>query len=307
MNQIHPRDSAYPPAKPGPLPVVLLCRSGRSSNGSPRSRLVFGRALRLNYLGDKAPVRRPALDQRLRFIHEGVRQRITAHIAHRERLPFPFEDKINAAGETSNAARRHGSADAHAVGEIGALKSLELRDRVIVSFAFAIAKPCQARQGNNNYADSDAKLCLLLHGLTPAPTKFLILSQPADSYAGRKTLISLYVGTRGGGVPGHAPAVVSPRAWRKCRTAPEKSEESRPKGWPLLRITGHPNSAFDSLAASGANESEIKTTRLGFSERRMRVKTCETRAARSDSQEAFSASLVSSGHSRTCVRKNPPL
>src|ERR1700675_997073 len=90
--------------------LTLLCRSGRSGNGSPRSRLVFGRALRLDYLGDKAPVRRPALDQRLRFIHESIRQRVTAHIAHRERLPFPFENKINAAGETANGACRYGSA-----------------------------------------------------------------------------------------------------------------------------------------------------------------------------------------------------
>src|ERR1700688_639929 len=123
MNQIHPRGSAYPPAKPGPLLgyLTLLCRSGRSGNGSPRSRLVFGRTLRLYYLGDKAPVRRPALDQRLRFIHESIRQRVTAHIAHRERLAFPLENKINAASEMANAARRHGSANAHAVGELSAL------------------------------------------------------------------------------------------------------------------------------------------------------------------------------------------
>jgi hypothetical protein len=36
---------------------------------------------------------------------------------------------------------------------------------------------------------------LLLHVSTPAATKFLILSQPAGSYAGRRTDLSCAIGT----------------------------------------------------------------------------------------------------------------
>src|SRR5580692_2290872 len=113
--RIHPRDSAYPPAEPGLPGFNLLCRSRRSGNGSPRSRLVLGRALRLDYFGDKAPIRLPALHQGLRFIDEGIGQRVAAYIAYGKGLPFPFENKINAASETVNAAGHNGAADTNPV------------------------------------------------------------------------------------------------------------------------------------------------------------------------------------------------
>ena len=43
------------------------------------------------------------------------------------------------------------------------MKSLEFCNGVIVSLAFPVTKPGQKGQGNNNYADSDAKLRALLH------------------------------------------------------------------------------------------------------------------------------------------------
>ena len=82
-----------------------------------------------------------AFDQRLRFIDEGVGQRLTADVTYGKQLPFPLQDKIHATGKAMNAAGLNRSADTHSLAQRTALESLQLRDGVVVGFAFAVSEP----------------------------------------------------------------------------------------------------------------------------------------------------------------------
>ncbi len=118
--------------------------------------------------------------------------------------------------------------------------------------------------------------------------------------------MELYLGTRR--------AVLRIVGWRQPKTARASlrrlaalpdSAESKPKGSPESKIRGQFSLAALNLANRGAKRFEIKTTRLGLSERRMRVTAESNRPARSSFDEDGSRFSVSSGHSSTCVRKYP--
>lgn len=105
----------------------------------------------------------------------------------------------------------------------------------------------------------------------------------------------------------HIPAVDAVRAFRKSWLASEALGESTTNGFPSSKTTAHPNSVLESLAATDANNSETNTTRLGLIDLRIRVATREICCASNDSREGPSDWTDSSGHSSTCVSKNPPL
>ncbi len=143
-----PNTSTNPPLPPpnegvlhgaGRAGARLVARRGGGATGRG---FILRRALRLHVFSHETAVRsRAAFDQRLRFIDESVGQRFAANVTYGKRLPFPLQDKIHATGKTVNAAGLNRSADAHALAQGTALESLQLRDGVVVSFAFAVSEP----------------------------------------------------------------------------------------------------------------------------------------------------------------------
>src|SRR6266480_1362134 len=161
-------DPAPPPAIPGALHAGSLGRTCCGSTGASRCCLILGSAFSLNYLGDKSAVRvGVALHQGLGLVYKSIRQRIAADVTDRQGLPFPFQHKINPAGNVVNTTGGDGAADAHALAFRGTRQRRKFGDGVIVRLALSVAEPRQKAHRSYDYADSHAKLCLLLHGSTP--------------------------------------------------------------------------------------------------------------------------------------------
>src|SRR5580692_8484356 len=150
---------------------TLRARIARHTGGLRRwigrgRRFILRRALRLNLLRRKMPVPlEAALDQRLRFINESVRQRIAPDVTHRKLLPFAIEHKIHASLRPANAPRLDRSADANPVRPRIALQRPKLGNGVVVRFAFAIAQPRQKAHRHDDDADSDPEFGLFFHSV----------------------------------------------------------------------------------------------------------------------------------------------
>src|SRR5216684_7840358 len=111
-------------------------RISRRGFSSARCFLVLGRALCLHMVGDKAAFGgRLALNQRLRFVHKSVRQRIAPNITHRQSLAFAFQHKIDSPGHAVNTSGLHRAADAHVLIALRALQRIELSEGVVISLA----------------------------------------------------------------------------------------------------------------------------------------------------------------------------
>jgi hypothetical protein len=138
--------------------------SGLSGRTSRWRRFILGRALRLDALRYKTPIfSKASFHQCLRLVNERVRQRIAAHITHRQRLPFSLQNEINAPRQSVNAPRLNGAADPQPVSPGISLQSGQLRDGVIVGFALAIAKPREKAHRHYNHANADAEFRSSLH------------------------------------------------------------------------------------------------------------------------------------------------
>ena len=107
--------------------------------------------------------RRFALNQGLRFIHKCVRQGIAPHIAHRKRLAFAFQHKIYSSGHAVNTSRFDRSANPHMLSALGALQTIQLCQRMVISLALAVAEPRQARHRNHDDPNADSEFGALLH------------------------------------------------------------------------------------------------------------------------------------------------
>ena len=151
--------------------------------GAARCGLVLRSALRLYVLGHKAAViAHPALDKSLRIIFEGIRQRISAHVADREPLPFALQHKINSPGIAMNASRLNGAAHTNPLSAAGAVQRLQFRDGVVVGLALAIAQPRQRRQRSDNHGYSNSKSCASLHK-TPLPQSVRTVSPLPSTFS----------------------------------------------------------------------------------------------------------------------------
>jgi hypothetical protein len=64
----------------------------------------------------------------------------------------------------TNAAWGDSASQTHAMIARRTMQLLIFRDGVVVGFAFAVAQPSQESQGKDDYADTDAKFCPILHG-----------------------------------------------------------------------------------------------------------------------------------------------
>src|SRR6266403_78166 len=100
-------------------------------------------------------------------VNKRIRKWITADVTHGTRLPFPQQDEVNTAGKTADCARLNRAPETHAVRQVSTLQRLQFSDGVVVRLAFAITQPRKECHGQDNHTDSDAKLHLLLHRLTP--------------------------------------------------------------------------------------------------------------------------------------------
>src|SRR5438876_10971475 len=62
-----------------------------------------------------------------------------------------------------NAAGLHRAADAHPVRSGRSAQRLDLRNRMVIRLALAVAQPCQARHGHHDDSDSNPEFGLFFH------------------------------------------------------------------------------------------------------------------------------------------------
>lgn len=181
MIRIHPLTTRLPPAAPARCPMasasISLQRAAAARTqictGFSRfcgwshcwRRLILGRALGLDLLRHKTSILREAsFYQRLGLVHKCVRQRITAHVTHSQRLTFSLQHEINPSRQPVNAPRFNRSTDAQTVGASSALQGRQLGNRVVIGLALAVAKPRQKGHRHNDDPDTNPEFYSSLHG-----------------------------------------------------------------------------------------------------------------------------------------------
>jgi len=155
-------------------------RSGRLLPGRSRSHFILGRALCLNLVRNRTPIR-PKLPfhKRLRIVLEGVRKRVGAGVADWKPVVFFHQNKINLAGQMLNRPRCDIARNTHMLPQFGLIQRGKLGNRVVLGLAFLGAHPpqCDQRCQYNSGANPELQLCVHVWLPPAAPQTAVSLSQ----------------------------------------------------------------------------------------------------------------------------------
>src|SRR5467141_5463648 len=275
-NQKHPLPSAFPySARVAQSRVTTLHSAGCRRIGlrvAAGRRFVFRRALCLHVFGYKAAVvRQTAFHQRLRLVDKSVRQRLAAHIGHRQQLPLSGQNKIHAAGKPLDCPRLNRAADADAMRARGAVQGLQFGDGVVVRLAFAVPQPSEETQRHYDNADANPEFGLLLHNGSQEKEQF-----PERILAHCKRCL-------------REQYPYGPVAWTLCvatasRSRPAASEAASPSsanGIPPSSRIAQGNAPEIRAGKNCSNHLEMGASLLALSERRIRANAVGRRLPRS--------------------------